>query len=197
MYILSIILYGFLLWYYNKALLSYPFKVFKHMQRRAAVWILKVFWTSPSISIEAIASLDLINLHFWKLGGRLQLCTQLFLLNHIIISLLESNYSLHLENHHLSLETLTVKQYLKVKSSIMDVNNKLNRVFNSFDPFNNKLSPKNRLIDLYSSCFSFHYLNRKSSNIRKTHLCHLDEIVFNILSDSKTAIVISDTSIKN
>jgi len=79
----------------------------------------------------------------------------------------------------------------------MNANNRLNRVFNSFDPFNNELSPENRLIDLYSSCFSFHHLDRKSSNTRKTHLCHLDENVFNMSSDSKTAVVISDTSIKN
>jgi len=62
---------------------------------------------------------------------------------------------------------------------------------------NNELSPGNRLIDLYSSCFSFYYLDRKSSNTRKTHFCHLDEIVFNVSSDPKTAVVISDTSIKN
>ena len=33
--ILPIALYGFPLWYYNKALLLYPLKVFKHIQRRA------------------------------------------------------------------------------------------------------------------------------------------------------------------
>jgi len=33
--------------------------------------------------------------------------------------------------------------------------------------------------------------------MRKTHLCHLDEIVFNASSDPKMAIVILDTSIKN
>ena len=132
-----------------------------------------MFWTSPSIDIEAIVGLISINLHLQKLGERLQLCTQSLLPNHIIRLLLESNYSLHLENHHLSLETLTVKQWLKVKSSIVNANNRLNRLFNSFDPFNNELSPGNRLIDLYSSCFSFHHLDRKSSNTRKTHLCHL------------------------
>jgi len=104
---------------------------------------------------------------------------------------------LHLENHHLSLETLIVKQHLEVKSSIVNANNRLNEVFNSFDPFNNKLSSRNRLIDLYSSYFSFHHSDRKSSNTRKTHLCYLDEIVFNVSSNPKMAVVISDASIKN
>ena len=92
---------------------------------------------------------------------------------------------------------LTVKQHFKVKSSIVNVNNRLNRVFNSFDSFNNELSPRNKLIYLYSSCFSFHHLDRKSSNTKKTHLCHLNEIVFNMSSDFKMAVVISETSIKN
>ena len=105
--------------------------------------------------------------------------------------------TLHLENHHLSLEMLTVKQHFKVKSSIVNANNRLNRVFNSFDSFNNELSPRNKLIYLYSSCFSFHHLDRKSSNTKKTHLCHLNEIVFNMSSDFKMAVVISETSIKN
>jgi len=76
-------------------------------------------------------------------------------------------------------------------------NNRLNGVFNSFDSFNNKLSPKNRLIDMYSSYFSFHHSDRKNSNTRKTYLHHLDKIVFNVLSDPKIAVVISNASIKN
>jgi len=103
----------------------------------------------------------------------------------------------HLENHHLLLEMLTVKQHFKIQSSIVNTNNRLNRVFNSFDSFNNELSPRKKLIYLYSSCFSFHHLDRKSSNTRKTYLCHLNEIVFNMSSDSKIAVIISDTSIKN
>jgi len=43
----------------------------------------------------------------------------------------------------------------------------------------------------------FYHSDRKSSNTKKTHLCHLDKIVFNTSSDPKTAIVISNTSIKN
>jgi len=79
----------------------------------------------------------------------------------------------------------------------VDTNNKLNRVFNSFDLFNNELFPENRLIYLYSNCFSFYHSDKKSPNTRKTYLHHLDEIVFNTSSNSKITFVISDTSIKN
>ena len=76
----------------------------------------------------------------------------------------------------------------------MNTNNRLNRVFNSF---NNKLSPRNRLIDMYSSHFSSHHSDRKNSNTKKTHFHHLDKIVFNASSDPKISVVISNTSIKN
>ena len=91
----------------------------------------------------------------------------------------------------------TIKQQLKVKSSIVDANNRLNGVFNSFDSFNNEFSSGNKLIDIYSSHFTFHHSNRKNSNTRKIHLCHLHKIVFHTSINPKKAIIISDTSIKN
>jgi len=39
----SIILYGFLLWFYNNVPLSYLLKVFRVMQHRVAIWILGYF----------------------------------------------------------------------------------------------------------------------------------------------------------
>ena len=95
------------------------------------------------------------------------------------------------------MKKLTNKQRLKVKSSIIDANNRLNGIFNSFDSFNNKFSSGNRLIDMFPSYFSFYPLDKKSAETRKTHLCKLDEIIFNTLTNLKIAIVVSDTSIKN
>jgi len=70
----------------------------------------------------------------------------------------------------------------------------LNRVFSSFDPFNNKFSPRDRLIDIFPSHFSFHSTNRKNKESIKVHICKLDEIIFQVSLDSKTAL---DASIKN
>jgi len=86
---------------------------------------------------------------------------------------------------------------LKVKGNIVDVNNRLNGIFNSFDPFSNKFSPRNRLIDVFSSCSSFYLSNRKCAKVKKAHLYKLDELIFHISVDPKTTIVISDASIKN
>jgi len=50
--------------------MAYHLKILGKMQRRAAIWILGAFKTSPSYGIEALVP---INLHFQKLGGRSQL----------------------------------------------------------------------------------------------------------------------------
>ena len=95
------------------------------------------------------------------------------------------------------MKKLTDKQRLKVKSSIVDANNRLNGIFHSFDPFNNKFSSRNRLIDMFLSCFLFYLSDRKSAETRKTYLHKLDKIIFNTLTDPRMAIIISDVSIKN
>ena len=82
------------------------------------------------------------------------------------------------------MEKLTSKQRLKIKDPIIDANNRSNGIFDSFDFFNNKFSPGNKLIDLFSSCFSFYFSNRKCTETRKIHLCKLNEII-NISADSK------------
>ena len=63
-YILSIAFYKFQLWFYNKVPLSYPLKELNKIQRRAAIWILGTFQTSPSFGIKAITDLIPIYLHF-------------------------------------------------------------------------------------------------------------------------------------
>ena len=61
--VLSIAFYGFQIWYYNKAPLSYHMKILNKMQRRAAIWILGAFRTLPSEGIEAIAGVIPIKFH--------------------------------------------------------------------------------------------------------------------------------------
>jgi len=69
-YVLPITFYGFQLWFYNKALLSYPLKELNKMQRRATIWILDAFQTLLSFSIKTITGLIPIHLHLWKLSSR-------------------------------------------------------------------------------------------------------------------------------
>ena len=105
--ILPIILYGFQLWYYNKASLSYLLKMLDKMQRKAAIWILGAFKISPSFGIEAIIGLIPINLHPQKLSRRLQLWAHTLSSSYILWSLIEPRSNLSLNQHQLSLGTLT------------------------------------------------------------------------------------------
>ena len=60
-------MYGFQLWFYNKAPLLYHMKILNKMQRRAAIWILGAFKTSPTEGIEALAGLIPIRFHLQKI----------------------------------------------------------------------------------------------------------------------------------
>jgi len=71
--VLSITLYSFPLWHYNKVSLSYPLNELNKLQQWAALWILGAFCTSSTVEIEAITSLILIYFYLWKLSS----CDQL------------------------------------------------------------------------------------------------------------------------
>ena len=86
---------------------------------------------------------------------------------------------------------------MKVKDCIVDVNNRLNGIFNSFNLFSNKFSPRNRLIDVFPSYSSFYLSNKKCAKVKKAHLHKLNELIFYMSVDPKTTIVVSDASIKN
>lgn len=168
--ILFITLYNFPLWYYNKASLAYLLQELRKIQPRAAIQILGAFHTSPSISIESIASIILIHLYLQKLGGRFQLRMQSLPSNHIIKSLMELRHSYSNNNHWLSLEKLIFKQQLNIKGSVVDTNNRLNGIFPSFISLSTKFSSGDQLINIFPSCFSFYSLNRKSEESRKLHI---------------------------
>jgi len=103
----SIVLYGFQLWFYNCAPMMYHLKAIGKMQRRAAIWTLKAFKTSPLYGIEAIAGLVPIKLHLQKLGGRSQLRAYKLLPNHLIYSFIDPQSSVSTSQNFIHLDFLT------------------------------------------------------------------------------------------
>ena len=95
------------------------------------------------------------------------------------------------------LKSLTSKQWLKIKGPIVNANNRLYGLFNSFNPFSSKFSSGNRLIDIFPSHFFFHLFNRKYAKVKKVYLCKLDKIILHMSTDPKTTIVVLDVTIKN
>ena len=79
------------------------------IQRRAELWILRAFHTSPTLEIKAIADFVPIYLYFQKISGCHQLTIFTLSNNHAIKSLLKRKHSEHTNFYRLLLENLTPK----------------------------------------------------------------------------------------
>ena len=107
-YTLSIALYGFQLWFYTKAPLSFPLKILGKLQRCTALWIMGTFKTFSSLGVKAIARLIPIHLHLKKLSGRSELRAHSLPSNYILQSLMECKSDFLSLPYPLSLSILTV-----------------------------------------------------------------------------------------
>jgi len=87
--VLPIALYGFQLWFYNKAPLLYHMKILGKMQRRTAIWIIGAFKTSSTEGIKAIARIIPIKFHLQKLIRRSQIRPLALPTNHLIRSFMD------------------------------------------------------------------------------------------------------------
>ena len=194
--ILPITLYGYQLWFYNHASLLYHMKILWKMQRRAAIWILGAFKTSPVEAIEAIAEIIPIKLHLQKLANQLQLCTLALPPNHLVWTFMNNLSSSLIHQYPALLNNLTSRQRSLIKGHLVDSNNKVYGIFSSFSSLHPEFFPGSRIIDNFPDCFSFNLFNKKEKN---DTICfqQLDNLVLELSSSLSTAIVVMDTSIKN
>ena len=102
-----------------------------------------------------------------------------------------------LSNQHLlSLSNLTKCQYQLIKGSVVDMDNCFNEVYPSFNPLHPELLPGNRIIDTFSDYFFFHPFSKCKNNI-KEQIQKLDNLAIESSESPASALVITDTSIKN
>jgi len=175
--------------------MMYHLKALGKMQRRAAIWILGAFKTSPSYSIEAIAGLVPIKLHLQKLGGRSQLQAHKLLPNHLVCSLIDPQSSVFTSQNLIHLNFLTNQQHSLIKSHLVDMANRFNKSFPSFIPLHSEFSPGLRIIDNFSDHILFNICDKEKDNKHCAH--QLDKLALESSSSSFTAIIASDASIKN
>ena len=190
-------MYGFQLWFYNKAPLLYHFKILNKMQRRAAIWILGAFKTSPSEGIEALVGLIPIKFHLQKIARRSLICSFKLPTNHILKNL-ENNdppQTKAITSHNIG--SLSNCQRSLTKGHIINSNIKSHGIFPSFSPLDPEFSPSHRIVDIFSNRFSFNLVDKKEKNHNKTRNQELDEVTLCCSSKHHTALVITDTSIKN
>ena len=193
--ILSIALYSFQLWFYNKAPMSYHMKILDKMQRRAAIWILDAFKTSPIEGMDAIAGIIPIKFHLQKLAKRSQMCSLKLPTNHIIKALIEDSPNPLIPPNPHAVSSLRNWQKNIAKGHLIDSCNKAYGLFPSFSPLIWEFTPGFRLTDIFSDCFSFNLVNKKE----KDSICvqELDEMTLWISSSPFTAFVVTDASIKD
>jgi len=166
------------------------------MQRKAALWITGAFRTSPSDSIEAIAGLIPITFHMRKLNGKHQLRYSSIPSTHAINSLLDSQ---HVKNHPLhktATSKLTDKQRSNLKSPIKDINKYLNSVRECFNPLFPLFSLGSRVVDHFSSRFSFHSPSSSSDEDLYHHIQNLNQAFRSSQTASHNIAIVADGGIK-
>jgi len=94
------------------------------------------------------------------------------------------------------LNNLTPEQQLKIKGPVVDIDNRFNKVFPSFNPFNKEFVLGYCLIDVFSSHFSF-YITSQSNKYLNVHIQALDNIALTSSLDSSMTLVVVNASIKN
>ena len=92
---------------------------------------------------------------------------------------------------------INIQTVSKIKSAVVNSNNRLNGIFPSFDTSHQELSSGFHLVDNFPNHFSFHTVNHQDKEIKSAHTRKLDKIFQDSCLDSKTVLVISDASIKN
>ena len=92
---------------------------------------------------------------------------------------------------------LTKHQHNLIKEHLVNMNNQFNEVFSSFDSLNPKFRPGNRIIDCFSNHFSNHLFNKNFNYLFKDQIHQLDNIAIESSSSPSTALMVTDTSVKN
>ena len=169
-------------------------KVLNKMQRRAAVWILGAFKTSPLEGIEALAGLIPVKSHLQKIAKRSQICPFKLPKSHILNNLMDDSPHQH---NPFNTGSLTHRQKTLTKGHLIDLKIKSYGIFPSFSPLDPEFTLGHRIIDNFSDHFSFNLVNKTEKEKNNCHAQELDEMVLHISSIPNTALVITDASIKN
>ena len=151
----------------------------------------------PLEGIEAIAGVILIKFHLQKIARRSQIRPFKLLTGHILRSLMDDSLPVSIIPNPHCIGLLTNCQRNLIKGHLIDSYNKAHGIFPSFSLLNPKISPGLYIMDKFSNCFSFNLVNKKEKEKYKIHAQELDDMVLRNSSLPQTALVITDTSIKN
>ena len=172
-------------------------EILNKMQRRAAIWILGAFKTSPMEGIEALVGLISIRFHLQKITKRSLIHSFKLPDNHILKNLLNDIPLLNKSYNSHNIGSLTNRQRSLTKGHLVDSNIKSYGIFPSFSPLDPEFFPSHCIIDKFSNRFSFNLVNKKGKNQNNIHSQELDDLTLRCSSEPNTALVITNASIKN
>jgi len=165
------------------------------MQRKAALWILGAFCTSPTGEIVVLAGLIPIHLHLKKLAKRSCLRAAMLPSQHALLSLLSARNSKGAHPHLQSLAFLTDAQSARLRSPLLDTEASLLNLIERFDSLYPEIRPGCRLLDNFPDYVSFHPCDRSNGRTRKLQFDALDRLCHEASSDPLTLVVATDASV--
>ena len=172
-------------------------KILNKMQRRAAIWILGAFKTTPLEDIEAITGIIPMRFHIQKLVKRSQLYLFKLPNNHILKTLSDDSPPRFISTNVHNIGSLTNRQKLITKGHLINSNTKSYGILPSFSPLNPEFSPGHHISDNFPNHFYFNLANKNEKEIHKICTQELDNMVLCNSSLPNTALMIMDASIKN
>ena len=136
-------------------------------------------------------------MYFCKLSSRAQLKAHLLSDNYILKLLLEVRPFLNINSHCLLLNSFTLYQRVNIKDTIINMDDRFNKIFLAFDLLYKEFSPRSRIIDIFANYFSLYLFIKSSNDSLKSYLLLLSNLTISSLLDSLYILIITNASIKN
>ncbi|CAA7268150.1 unnamed protein product [Cyclocybe aegerita] len=188
--VVPIAMYGYCLWYFNGACNKGAMNQLKQMQRKAALWIMGAFRTSLTGGREALAGLIPIHLMLKKLAT----CTVYHVATlsdtHPLHSMMGERLLKQAEPHARSAALMTPAMRGKVKSTVMEVDERVHTLTESFEPFAPKARPGDWLLDRFAD--QLHFDECDPTQDRRPYL---DKLIAKARADPLTVLAATDHSV--
>ncbi|CAA7267356.1 unnamed protein product [Cyclocybe aegerita] len=188
--VVPIAMYGYRLWYFDGTHNKGAMNQLKRMQQQAALWITGAFRTSPTGGLEALAGLIPVHLMLKKLATCAVYCIATLSDTHPLRSMMGKRLLKRAEPHARSAALMTPAMQGKVKSTVMEVDEHIHALTESFEPFAPEACPGDRLLDRYADRLCFD--ERDPTQDRHPYL---DGLIANTRADPLTVLAATDGSV--
>ncbi|CAA7270843.1 unnamed protein product [Cyclocybe aegerita] len=188
--VVPIATYGYCLWYFNGACNKGAMNQLKRMQQKAALWITGAFCTSPTGGLEALMGLIPVYLMLKKLATHAVYRVATLSDTHPLLSMLGKRLLKRAEPHTCSAVLMTPAMRGKVKSTVMEVDERVHTLTESFKPFAPEARPGDQLLDCFVD--RLHFDKRDPAQDR---LPYLDKLIAKARADPLTVLAATDGSV--